>query len=281
MTGPQMALLPDCKRLHLHHGPIDLILQAYGDKAEIEKSYQQATITFEDLLATLVDELPRLRDSNVMAYMETKGPVARRMSAAVFPHSVSFVTPMAAVAGSVADHMLEAMVKDRTLLRAYVNNGGDCALHLTAGQSFNLAAIAHGDHGALKIDHKDPARGVATSGWRGRSHSLGIADAVTVVARDAAAADVAATLIANAIDLPNHPSVTRTPANVLNPDSDLGDQLVTTDVGPLTLGDTQQALKRGLKTAKEMKENGLIIDALLFLNGQTQETTGQRTLTDA
>ena len=34
-----------------------------------------------------------------------------------------------------------------------------------------------------------PHRGVATSGWRGRSHSLGIADSVTVVARNAAAAD--------------------------------------------------------------------------------------------
>ena len=41
-----------------------------------------------------------------------------------------------------------------------------------------------------------PVRGVATSGWRGRSHSLGIADSVTVLAATAAMADAAATVIA-------------------------------------------------------------------------------------
>ena len=48
-------------------------------------------------------------------------------------------------------------------------------------------------------------RGIATSGWRGRSFSLGIADAVTVLAATAAEADAAATMIANAVDLPGHP----------------------------------------------------------------------------
>ena len=50
-------------------------------------------------------------------------------------------------------------------------------------------------------------RGIATSGWRGRSFSLGIADAVTVLAATAAEADAAATVIANAVDLPGHPAI--------------------------------------------------------------------------
>ena len=65
-------------------------------------------------------------------------------------------------------------------------------------------------------------RGIATSGWRGRSFSLGIADAVTVLADRAAAADAAATIIANAVDLPGHPAIVRVPACELAPDSDLG-----------------------------------------------------------
>ena len=67
-------------------------------------------------------------------------------------------------------------------------------------------------------------RGVATSGWRGRSFSLGIADAVTVLAATAAAADAAATIIANAVDLPGHPAIARRPASELEDDSDLGDR---------------------------------------------------------
>jgi ApbE superfamily uncharacterized protein (UPF0280 family) len=67
---------------------------------------------------------------------------------------------------------------------------------------------------------------VATSGWRckgkgGRSFSFGIADAVTVLAGSAAAADAAATVIANAVDLPGHGAITRRPASAIDPDSDL------------------------------------------------------------
>ena len=83
------------------------------------------------------------------------------------------------------------------------------------------------------IDADDPARGIATSGRHGRSFSLGIADAVTVLARTASQADAAATIIANAVDLPGHPAIVRCPANELQPDSDLGARLVTRDVGAL------------------------------------------------
>ncbi len=38
---------------------------------------------------------------------------------------------MAAVAGAVADHILAAMIAGRRLAKAYVNDGGDIALHLT------------------------------------------------------------------------------------------------------------------------------------------------------
>jgi ApbE superfamily uncharacterized protein (UPF0280 family) len=281
MIGPQVSLLNDCKRLHLHHGPIDLIIEAFGLKGEIETSYAQAASAFEEVLNDLAEELPKLRSADVMAYMNVSGPVASRMVCAVEPHSQIYVTPMAAVAGSVADYILSAMIKGRDLSRAYVNNGGDCALHLTDGQSFKMAAIAHGDFGKLDLQHKDLARGVATSGWRGRSHSLGIADAVTVVAKDAASADVAATLIANEVDLLGHPAITRQPANELSPDSDLGAQKVTTGVAQLSAKDTDMALLNGLKKASDMKRDGLILDALLFLNGQIKQTTEQRMLTDA
>jgi uncharacterized protein len=108
---------------------------------------------------------------------------------------------------------------------------------------------------------------VATSGAKGRSHSLGIADSVTVLAHDAPAADVAATLLANAVDLPGHPAVTRAPACTLAPDSDLGARPVTTHVAPLAPADIAAALDAGEAAARSMLARGLIGGALLVLQG--------------
>ncbi|MEM1315677.1 MAG: UPF0280 family protein [Pseudomonadota bacterium] len=262
-AGPQAAWLPDGRRLHLHHGPIDLIIDAHGPGRPA--ALDAARARFEGVLDGLVAVLPTLRRP-VSAAPETPHPedsVARRMIAAVRPHAALVVTPMAAVAGAVADEILAAMRQAPGLTKAYVNNGGDIALHLSPGETFRAAAPA----GAIRLDAEDPARGLATSGWRGRSRSLGIADAVTVVAASAAAADVAATLVANAVDLPGHPAIARTPANALDDDSDLGDRPVTTAVGPLAPAETAQALARGAARAARFIETGDILEAALLLNG--------------
>jgi ApbE superfamily uncharacterized protein (UPF0280 family) len=199
------------------------------------------------------------------------------MEAAVTPMAAdAFITPMAAVAGSVADEVLAAMLSGRRLERAYVNNGGDSALYLAPGQSMSIAiaGTGHGFADRIAINAEDPVRGVATSGWRGRSFSLGIADAVTVLARSGAEADAAATLIANAVDLPGHPGIERRPARELAPDSDLGDRLVTTGVGVLSSGEINEALARGLAVAENFRWRGLIDAAVLFLAGESRACRG-------
>jgi ApbE superfamily uncharacterized protein (UPF0280 family) len=111
---------------------------------------------------------------------------------------------------------------------------------------------------------------VATSGWRGRSFSLGIADAVTVLARDGAAADAAATLIANAVDLPGHTAIVRRPARELTPDSDLGDRPVTVAVARLDPAEAAAALESGHAVAEAFRSRGWIVAAALFLQNQTR-----------
>ncbi len=266
MRGAQAALLADGRRLHLHHGPIDLIVEAFGDSEEVASAYRQAAARFETILEELVAELPLLRRALAADTPEPAGEVARAMLAAGKAHLPCFVTAMAAVAGAVADEILAAMIAGRTLARAYVNNGGDAAFHLTPGARME-AAIA-GAAGHISIAFEDQVRGMATSGWRGRSHSLGIADSVTVLARTAAEADVAATLIANAVDLPGHPGIERAPASCLDPDSDLGERLVTTAVGRLATAEAREALASGLAGARAMREQGLIAAAALFLAGE-------------
>ncbi len=270
---PQVGWLKDGKRLHLQDGPIDLIIGANGHRDSLRAAYAAAIDRFTGLLDELCDELSLLRspaDPNACAL---EGVVARRMHAAVAPFAREhFITPMAAVAGSVAEEILAAMVASAALRRAYVNNGGDIALHLSNGEQFTVGLIDRPDARGLMrttvVRADDAVRGVATSGCHGRSFSLGIADAVTVLARTAAQADAAATIIANAVDLPDHPAIVRCPADELQPDSDLGTRLVTREVGPLTYQEVATALQAGEAKAGPLLGSGLIEAAALHLKGQ-------------
>lgn len=278
MSKPVAAMMRDGKRLHCHYGPIDLVIQAHGDRAAVERAYQAAVQRFEPVLAQLVDELPTLRtpidniDRNAMVL---NGPVAKRMLQAVHQmHDGRFVTPMAAVAGAVADHVLAAMVAAGGLTQAYVNNGGDIAIWLAHGRKFSVALCDDPKTarlaGKFTISAQDKIGGIATSGWRGRSLSLGIADAVTVTARCAADADVAATLIANAVDLPGHPQIARAKASDQDPDSDLGEQPVTIGVGQLSDQEIQNALGAGGALAQSLIDRQLISNVALSLCQRVQ-----------
>lgn len=257
-------------RLRLRHGPIDVILDLRGEGAAVAAAEQAVRSAFAGVLERLVAELPLLRAPAGPASPDPDGPVARRMMIAVRPHAATFITPMAAVAGAVADHLLAAALGAAPLSRALANNGGDIAVHLAPGESLRLGVAGAGGMALARIEltSGDGIGGVATSGWRGRSHSLGIADAVTVLAGDGAAADAAATLIANAVDLPGSRSVTRRAAVELAPDSDLGRRLVTVDVARLSPAGRAAALDSGLAVAEAMYARGLIRGAFLGLQGE-------------
>jgi ApbE superfamily uncharacterized protein (UPF0280 family) len=270
---PQIGLLADGKRLHLQDGPIDLIVEANGSKADVDAAYDVAIRRFTGLLDELCDELPLLRTAADPMRCVLQGRVARRMHDAVAPFAADlFITPMAAVAGAVADEILAAMTQNAQLSRAYVNNGGDIALHLAGAERFTVGLTDRPDSsGVLRtmtIAADDQSRGIATSGRHGRSFSLGIADAVTVLARTASQADAAATVIANAVDLPGHPAIMRCPACDLQPDSDLGARLVTRDVGVLSDDEIDDALEAGAAIARDLLAARLIEGAALRLNGE-------------
>ncbi|MFZ0955815.1 MAG: UPF0280 family protein, partial [Candidatus Sulfotelmatobacter sp.] len=194
-TRAQIRWLPDGHRLHLQDGPIDLIVEAFGAANEVEAAYRAGCERFTTVLDELCAELPFLRTplSGVVQCASgedvpyPRGAVARRMTAATLPYAAQhFITPMAAVAGAVADEILTTMITAAQLDRAYVNDGGDIALHLTAGEKFVVGMVERPDlpslFGTTTLEFSQPVRGIATSGWRGRSFSLGIADAVTVLA---------------------------------------------------------------------------------------------------
>jgi ApbE superfamily uncharacterized protein (UPF0280 family) len=277
----QIRMLPDGQRLHMHDGPIDLIVEAFGTTAAIERSYRAATARFADVLDELCGELAFLRRPTQVDGALPNGPIAQRMVAAVEPFAAStFMTPMAAVAGAVAEEILFAMTTEANLSRAYVNDGGDIALHLSPEENFVIGMVERPDRpsllGTATIDFDQPVRGIATSGWRGRSFSLGIADAVTVLADTAAMADAAATVIANAVDLPGHPAIKRVAACELAPDSDLGSRMVTLGVGNLRGGEIEAALRAGVLLAERLRDTGLIRAAALSLQGETRAVNARQ-----
>ena len=263
-TGAIAALLPG-NRLHLQHGPIDIVAEAFGDPLAVRAAHARAAARLATVLEELVAELPALRSPDA----EVTGPIARRMAAAVAPFRPAFITPMAAVAGSVADEVV-GVLRGPGLTRAYANNGGDIALWLSAGE-LTCALAASGGVDRVTVRTDSPIRGIATSGWRGRSFSLGIADAVTVVARTAAMADAAATMVANAVDIV-HPGILRRPARDVQCDSDLGERLVTVGVPLLTSQERAEALDAGLTAAEGFRARGLIEGAALFLQGERRVT---------
>lgn len=270
------------QRWHFQHGPIDLVLAAFGDAVSVAGAHERAWQRFQTVLPELVSELPLLR-CPVGPHNPLQGVVAQRMWRACFAFRHSFITPMAAVAGAVAQE-IAACYDAPGVARAWVNNGGDIALVLQPGQSVRVGCVAdlarfQADHGRtdpaldgqFTIASTLPVRGVATSGWRGRSFSLGIADSVTVLAASAAQADAAATVIANAVNL-DDPRIRRTPACWLKDDTDLGALAVTVAVPPLPAALVQQALAAGWQTAQALRAAALIDFALLICQGQARHT---------
>jgi uncharacterized protein len=271
----QIALLPDSRRLHLQDGPIDLVIGADGEPDAVASAYQEAARRFLTVLDELCAELQLIRAQAGAGAALPQGRIAQNMARAVLPFAEStFITPMAAVAGAVADEILGAMLAAAPLSRAYVNNGGDIALYLAPGETFRIGMADRPDRpslfGRAQIGPGDDIGGIATSGWRGRSFSLGIADSVTVLASSAAKADAAATIIANAVDLPDHPGIIRRPACSLQPDNDLGGRLVTCSVPPLAAPEIDEALDAGARMASILFTEGLISGAALHLLGITR-----------
>ena len=266
-------------RLHLQHGPIDIIAHVDAPEEVCKRLYTSASNRFSTVLVELVAEMDLLKQPWSADLPYPKGGIAQKMCFAVRGSDI-FVTPMAAVAGAVSDEVLEAMLYEaknpdpclEEIQRMYVNNGGDIAFWLNAGESFSIGVVDNPGipelNARVSLAYESPARGIATSGWRGRSQSLGIADAVTVLAGSAAIADAAATLIANDVNV-DYPGILKRPASEVKDESDLGMLPVTVDVPPLPVDQISEALKRGAQTAGNFIRTGKIEAAYLSLQKQT------------
>lgn len=178
-------------------GESDLYVGFRG--AVSSQALQQCTLR---LLRRLRQEIldysdPRLLTSLVPLYQSDEhSPLIESMLSSAERANVG---PMAAVAGAIAQQVGLYLLEHHALSELVIENGGDLFVHLTEPLSVSLYAPPSPFSGALSIV-VNGQKGIATSSaTMGHSLSFGRADAVMVVADDAALADAMATGYCNRV----------------------------------------------------------------------------------
>lgn len=257
-------------------GPASVVIT--GERAGVACIFDEGRLRtlLEAILSDIREWLPVLRQKAGRIRKTSAMPdVARRMVEAAKAVNEERLTPMAAVAGAVADVVKESVRHlEGQADSLFVNNGGDIAVFSRGGRPvlIGLGDIERQRPAGCRITVKGLEDfGTATSGWGGRSLTQGIADIVTVVAASGALADAAATDICNAT-LIESDRIERKKAVLVDEATDIPEDLVTVSVGPLRRKHIAEALENGLARAEALKKRGLIIGSVLVLRDKTVHT---------
>ena len=247
------------ERLYLEYGPTNLVVEAvHKDK---QKIYNYIIKNIDQMLSELSLELSKLREKTKDS-TKFNSQIAKKMNDSTKIFLPRFITPLASVAGAISETLLDETLSKFDLEKIYINNGGDAAIFLKKKQKLKFL-VASTNSFLITLEGDNCKYGIATSGWKGRSFSMGIADSVTTIAKSSAIADAAATVIANDTDIKNHKNIKKQEASKIDEYSDLKNKLVTTYVGELSLNDIQKSLKKGVMTAKSLIKKNIILTALL------------------
>ncbi|MGD9133322.1 MAG: hypothetical protein PVF78_06735 [Desulfobacterales bacterium] len=280
MSYEQSIALLDEETILAECGPMRLAIRAWQDnRPQIALCRQAAEASFAYLEA-VAEHRVVLSDfvRNIKVLPENE--LAQRMIESVRAIGDMDLTPMAAVAGTIADGVADWLF-GRGPTKVVVDNGGDIAIRLAAGETatvgirpqINGSDISH----IAYLDERRLSWGVTTSGRGGRSFTRGIASAVTVIAENASIADAAATAIANAC-IVEAINIVQIPAEQIDPNTDLKGVAVTIDVGPLSVDKKIQAVQTALSKADILCRQKCIVGALIALEDVFVMTEGVREL---
>jgi len=260
--------------IQVSYGPMELGIQMEGPEEAGARCRLELPVFARGLIRKVTDFLPLLKLKSCDLLVKDRWPgVVKRMIEASQRISPGDLTPMAAVAGAVADEVMNHIfeISDGAVTQVFVNNGGDMALYSPFQEVRVGVKGVSGRDGRpfiLRLREKKTPYGLATSGWRGRSVSRGIADAVVVVASESAVADAAATYIGNAVGDDKITCVTRQKAGKLDPNSDIPDTAVTVACGKLIEAEKERAIANGMRTAKKIIEQGIVEEVGIYLQGK-------------
>lgn len=259
-------------------GPMRLVIRAWkGNQPQIDLIRQAAERSFAYL-----DRIAGFRSELSRPFPEIKVPppddLATEMVNSVGIIGDHDLTPMAAVAGTIADAVANWLF-EKGCTRVIVDNGGDIAVRMAEGQTVTVGVrpqvtSRHISH-LIDLDGECPTWGVTTSGVGGRSLTRGIASAVTVLASTASVADAAATAIANACFVEDD-RIIQVPAEKVDPNSDLNGIDVTIEVGPLSPGKVRSAIASARQKADDLSQKGIIAGAFIALAGVYKISAGMK-----
>ncbi len=280
MSYEQSITQLDAETVLAECGPMRLAIRAWQNgRPQIALCRQAAEASFA-YLETVAKHKTVLSDFAASIKVLPENDLAQRMIESVRAIGDTDLTPMAAVAGTLADAVADWLFI-RGSSKVVVDNGGDIAIRLAAGETafvgirpqINRLDISH----IAQLDDCRSSWGVTTSGLGGRSFTRGIASAVTVIAANASIADAAATSIANACFVKDS-SIVQIPAEQMDPSTDLKRVNVTVDVGALSSVKKIQAVKMALSKADTLCRQEQIIGALIALEDVFMMTESVREL---
>ena len=261
----QIILSPDGQSVIVENGPMRLAIKAFSHGVfQTDAALEAARFSFT-CLEQVAHCLPHLKRYDAVLPEDSPHSIARRMIRSVRETGDTHLTPMAAVAGSIADAVAERLYF-RSVTKVIVDNGGDIAIRTTRDKSVKIGLrtdlmtprISH----IIELSGQETRWGVNTSGLGGRSFTRGIASAATAFGKTSSQADAAATSIANACYHP-HKNIVQIPAGQIDPNTDIPDIPVTVRVGELSCETFRAAVKHALKKAETYVSEGLIRGAVI------------------
>ncbi|MCL6449024.1 MAG: UPF0280 family protein [Armatimonadetes bacterium] len=269
--GPALKILKEGKVL-LDYGPVTMVIEARKKGSPDRRAAVAAARQAVLLLKEAASWLPVVRvPSGQVDLRPVYPPVVNAMIAAVKATGDPQLTPLAAVAGAIAGFCARK-AREEGADWVTVNNGGDLALVVPPGERIRVGVwedltrtgISH----VIEVTSQSGIAGIATSGFGGRSFTLGVASAATVLAGTPGIADACATVLGNAVNV-DHPAIVRVPAASIDPETDIPGLLVTKEIGYLPPEAVAAALQNGLAKARELHEKGLILGAVISLRGRS------------
>jgi ApbE superfamily uncharacterized protein (UPF0280 family) len=251
-------------------GPMRLVISSFVGKV----SQRQMNVDAARYAFSVLEKISRSREKLSRVYAQIPNqleePLALEMVCSVLAVGDSDLTPMAAVAGTIADAVADYLA-DRGMTKAIVNNGGDIAIRLQGEDSATVGiredVRSYDFSHVIRLGAERASWGVATSGLGGRSLTRGIASAASVIAHKASIADAAATAIANA-SFVEDARVIQEDAERVDPATDIPGIRITSKVGLLKDETKSLALRRSLTRAAELIERRIIIGAFVVVDGK-------------
>ncbi len=273
MQDRRVEILPGGKAVLVENGPLRLVIQAFsGLKPQAEMIVAEADFAFA-CLNRVAQSLPLLKQRHGLISSAPPDQIAKTMLESVRLTQESDLTPMAAVAGTIADFVADHLFTEK-VTKVIVDNGGDIAIRLNPGETARVGfrpdiesqQITH----VIELVSEPPdfsTWGVNTSGMGGRSLTRGIASAVTAFAGTSSVADAAATAIANNCFAADD-NIRQVPARLIDSNTDLGDMLITLDGSGLSEMTYEKALNSGLDKANLLVKKDILRGALLSVGGK-------------